>query len=150
MVIALAPPCAAQAAVAEMRCLGRRRVSNVDRYFKSARAILAEKGRSAIEFDADLRGGRQIDLDQRIRAELDRILRASQQKHAMTRYYFHFRNGSLFEDEIGEEFSDVESARRYARRVASELAEDGLDRDSSIVVTENGRHLFDIALPKSA
>jgi uncharacterized protein with von Willebrand factor type A (vWA) domain len=77
------------------------------------------------------------------------MLRSSQQKHAMTRYFFHFRNGSLFEDEVGEEFSDVESVRRYARRVASELAEDGLDRDSSIVVTENGRHLFDIALPKS-
>jgi len=66
----------------------------------------------------------------------------------MARYYFHFRNGILFEDEVGEEFSDDSRALQYARRVASELAEDGTS-DSSVIVTEGGYQLFEIPLPKT-
>jgi hypothetical protein len=63
----------------------------------------------------------------------------------MARYYFHFRNGILFEDDVGEEFSDASSALQHAKRVAHELAEDGRS-DSSVIVTKGGRPLFEIPL----
>jgi hypothetical protein len=66
----------------------------------------------------------------------------------MARYYFHFQNGILFEDDVGEEFSDPSHALQYARRVASELAEDGKS-DSSVIVTDGGCQLFEIPLPKN-
>jgi hypothetical protein len=68
--------------------------------------------------------------------------------NVMTRYYFHFRNGILFEDDVGEEFSDPSHALQYARRVASELAEDGRSK-SSVIVTDGGCQLFEIPLPEN-
>jgi hypothetical protein len=66
----------------------------------------------------------------------------------MARYYFHFRNGILFEDDVGEEFSDASCALQYAKRVASELAEDG-QSDGSVIVTEGGCRVFEIPLSKT-
>lgn len=66
----------------------------------------------------------------------------------MARYYFHFRNGILFEDEVGEEFADASCALRYAKRVARELAEDG-QSDSSVIVAEGGCQLFEIPLSET-
>ncbi|WP_291558091.1 hypothetical protein [Bradyrhizobium sp.] len=66
----------------------------------------------------------------------------------MARYYFHFRNGILFEDDVGEEFPDDARALQYARRVASELTEDGKS-DSSVIVIRAGCQLFEIPLPKT-
>jgi hypothetical protein len=41
----------------------------------------------------------------------------------MPRCYFHFRSGSsIFEDDLGEEFSDAAAALQQAKRIALELA----------------------------
>ncbi len=60
----------------------------------------------------------------------------------MPRYYFHYRNGGLYQDEFGEELPDLNAARRHARRVALELAQGGEPEGASVVVAEGGRTLF--------
>jgi hypothetical protein len=67
------------------------------------------------------------------------------QVKVMARYYFHFWNGILFEDDVGEEFADASNALQHAKRVARELAEDGRS-DSAIIVTKGGCPLFEIPL----
>jgi hypothetical protein len=54
----------------------------------------------------------------------------------------------LFEDDVGEEFSDTSHALQYGRRLASELADDGKN-DSSVIVTDGGSQLFENPLPKN-
>ena len=87
---------------------------------------------SAVDSDqGELRGAGTIISDRRVKL--------------MARYYFHFRNGILFEDDVGEEFADASSALHYAKRVARELAEDGRS-GSCVIVTKGGSPLFEIPL----
>jgi len=59
------------------------------------------------------------------------------------RYFFHvFRDDSIFKDEIGRSFSDVEDATAYAMVVASELTKDaGWEGFSVLIVDEIGNEV---------
>lgn len=65
----------------------------------------------------------------------------------MPRYYFHFKDGTLFPDEEGEDLRDVELARCHARRLALELATGG-ERAGCIVVADDRDQLFAVPLPR--
>ncbi|MBR1219868.1 hypothetical protein JQ557_17805 [Bradyrhizobium sp. U87765 SZCCT0131] len=65
----------------------------------------------------------------------------------MPRYYFHFKDGTLFRDEEGEDLRDVELARCHARRLALELASGG-ERAGCIEVADDSARLFAVPLPR--
>ncbi|MGO4715070.1 DUF6894 family protein [Bradyrhizobium sp. 2TAF24] len=65
----------------------------------------------------------------------------------MPRYFFHFKDGSLFKDEEGEDLRDIELARCHARRLALELASGG-ERGGCIVVADDTDPLFAVPLPR--
>jgi hypothetical protein len=62
------------------------------------------------------------------------------------RYYFHFRDGELIEDETGEELASVEAARQMAQEVARELAQGGESPATALVVTDGRQVLFEVNL----
>jgi hypothetical protein len=64
----------------------------------------------------------------------------------MPRYYFHYRNGDLFKDDIGQQLPGLEAARRHARQVALDLARGGEPKSASVVVAEEDRTVLVVQL----
>ena len=65
----------------------------------------------------------------------------------MPRYYFHYRDGSsIFEDDVGEVFTDASLAMQHATKIARELVRGGEPTNAAILVTEGSQHLFEIPL----
>ena len=64
----------------------------------------------------------------------------------MPRFYFHFRDGEVIEDAVGEVLPDLEAARHAARRIVLEL--EGIQKtpNAAVVVTDGQRTLFEIAI----
>ena len=64
----------------------------------------------------------------------------------MPRFFFHFRDGELTEDDIGQELPNIDAAREEARCLARELAGVGEPATASIRVTDGQQVLFEIDL----
>jgi len=67
----------------------------------------------------------------------------------MPRFYFHFRDGTLLEDDTGEELPNAEAALRHGRRMAAELAEDLEAPNAAVIVSDGLHNLAEVPLHES-
>jgi Domain of unknown function (DUF6894) len=66
----------------------------------------------------------------------------------MPRFYFHFRDAKVIEDDSGEELSDTAAANEHARRMAMELSDEPHKSDAAIIVSDGRQELFEVPLPE--
>lgn len=64
----------------------------------------------------------------------------------MPRYYFHFRDKTILQDNIGEDLPDAAAAMRHAHRMAAELVEDLPESKGVIIVSDGRRTLGEVAV----
>lgn len=61
----------------------------------------------------------------------------------MPRYYFDVKDGISFLDDEGDEFDTPEAAKAYARKVATELAQErSTFLDAEVIVRDEGGEFF--------
>jgi hypothetical protein len=65
----------------------------------------------------------------------------------MPRFYFHFRDAKVIEDDSGEELSDTAAADEHARRMARELSDEPHESDAAIIVSDGRQELFEVPVP---
>ena len=64
----------------------------------------------------------------------------------MSRFYFHFRDAKIIEDDSGEELADAYAAGEHARRMATELSGEPHGGSAAIIVSDGHQELFEVAL----
>lgn len=62
------------------------------------------------------------------------------------RFYFSFMAKTLVQDEVGKLFPSQEAALEYAESVAADCVKQGVLDGCSVVVTRNGKTLFDVPM----
>ena len=66
----------------------------------------------------------------------------------MPLYFFHYKNGRIYEDEDGQMFANAKGAQCHAKLIASELAQGEKRPDTKIIVATDDEDDFEVLIPR--
>jgi hypothetical protein len=71
---------------------------------------------------------------------------ASWGEGSLPRFFFHFSDGQLIEDKVGQELADIEAAKAEAHRLARERLRAGEPANAIILVSDGRQKLYEVGL----